>query len=71
MKVEEKFNIEGIAEQMFQEMKGDGEGFDLFDHYWNRTEMNLLSRGYKQSEVKILGGLVMEKVEELFDREEE
>ena len=40
MKVEDKFNIEGIAEQMFQEMKEDGEGFDLFDHYWNRIEMN-------------------------------
>jgi hypothetical protein len=70
MNVEEKFNIEGIAEQMFQEMKDDGEGFDLFDHYWNRTEMNLLSRGYEKSEVKILGGLVMNKVEGLFEKEE-
>ena len=70
MKVEEKFNIEGIAEQMFQEMKDDGEGFDLFDHYWNRIEINLLSRGYKNSEVKILGGLVMEKVQETFEQEE-
>jgi len=70
MKVEDKFNIKGIAKQMFQKMKDDGEGFDLFDHYWNRTEMNLLSRGYKKSEVKILGGLVMEKVEEMFEKEE-
>jgi len=70
MKVEEKFNIEGIAEQMFKEMKEDGEDFDLFDHYWNRIEMNLLSRGYKKSEVKILGGLVMEKVEKMFEQEE-
>jgi hypothetical protein len=70
MKVEDRFNVEGIAEQMFQEMKEDGEGFGLFDHYWNRIEMNLLSRGYKKSEVKILGGLVMEKVEELFERGE-
>ena len=70
MKVEDKFNIEGIAEQMFQELKEDGEGFDLFDHYWSRIEMNLLSRGYKNSEVKILGGLVMGKVEELFEQEE-
>lgn len=70
MKVEEKFNVKGIAEQMFQEMKEDGEGFDLYDHYWNRIEMNLLSRGHKKSEVKILGGLVMEKVEKLFEQEE-
>jgi hypothetical protein len=70
MKVEGKFNIEGISEQMFQEMKDDVEEFDLFDHYWNRIEMNLLSRGYKKSEVKILGGLVMAKVEELFEQEE-
>ena len=70
MKVEEKFNVEGIAEQMFQEMKDDGEQFDMFDHYWNRIHMNLLSRGYKKSEVTILEGLVMEKVEEMFEQEE-
>jgi hypothetical protein len=70
MKVEEKFNIEGIAEQIYQEMKEDGEGFEEIDYYWNRVEMNLHSRGYKESEVKILGGLVMDKVEELFGKEE-
>jgi len=70
MKVEDKFNIEGIAEQMFQEMKDDGEGFDLFDHYWHRTKSNLLSRGYMKSEVTVLEGLVMEKVEKMFEQEE-
>ena len=45
MKVEEKFNIEGIANQVFQEMKGDGNKFDSFDDYWHRIRMSLQSRG--------------------------
>jgi hypothetical protein len=70
MKVEDKFNVEGIAEQLFQEMKDDGEDFSMFDHYWHRIQLNLLSRGYIKSEVTILEGLVMEDVEGRFEQDE-
>ncbi len=70
MKVEEKFNIEGIADDIFGEMKEDGENFGLFDHYWRRIRMNLLSRGFEKSEVTVLEGLVMEKVEGMFHEED-
>ena len=70
MNVEDKFNVEGIADQVFEEMKEDGEGFDLFDHYWRRIGLNLMSRGFEQSEITILEGLVMKKVEKMFDQED-
>ena len=70
MNVEDKFNVEGIADQVFEEMKEDGEGFDLFDHYWRRIGLNLMSRGFEQSEIAILEGLVMKKVEEMVVQEE-
>ena len=47
MKVEDKFNIKGIAEQMFQEMKDDGEAYDLVgisemhDFKWHIALLNI------------------------------
>ena len=70
MNVEEKFNVEGISNQVFEEMKDDGEGFDSFDDYWHRIKLNLRSRGFEQWEVTVLEGLVMKKVEEMFDQAE-
>lgn len=70
MSVEEKFNVEGIANQVFEEMKDDGEGFDSFDDYWHRIKLNLLSRGFEKWEITVLEGLVMKKVEEVFDQAE-
>lgn len=70
MRVEDRFNVEGIANDVFQEMKEDGEGFDLFSHYWHRIKINLLSRGYEESDVAILQGLVMKNVEHLFGQME-
>jgi hypothetical protein len=69
MKVEEKFNIEGIANQVFKEMRDDGNKFDSFDDYWHRIRMSLQSRVVEASEVAILEGLVMKNVEKMFKQE--
>ena len=69
MKVEEKFNIEGIANQVFKEIRGDGNKFDSFDDYWHRIRMSLQSRVVEASEVAILEGLVMKNVEKMFKQE--
>ena len=70
MKVEDQFNIEGFANEVFQEMKGDGNNFDSFDDYWHRIRMSLQSRGFEASEVATLEGPVMKKVKEMFGQEE-
>ena len=67
--VEDKFNIEGIAETIIEEMREHGNDPDVFDDYWHQIGLNLNSRGYERSELKILEGLVQKKVEELFDKE--
>jgi len=63
--VEDKFNVEGIAETIIEEMKEHGNDADTFDDYWHQIGLNLNSRGYDRSEVKILEGLVQKKVEAL------
>jgi hypothetical protein len=66
MEVEDKFRIEAFANEVFQEMRGDGNGFDSFDDYWHRIRMSLQSRSVEALEVDNLGDLVMKKVEEMF-----
>jgi hypothetical protein len=68
MKVEDKFNVEGFANEVFQEMEGDGSEFNSFDDYWHRLRTSLQDRGFEESEVAILEGLVMKKVEEMFEQ---
>jgi hypothetical protein len=70
MEVEGEFNIEAFANEVFKEMKRDGNEFDSFDDYWHRFQMSLQSRGFEASRVAILEGLVMKKVEEMFKQEE-
>jgi hypothetical protein len=66
MEVDAKFKIEAFANEVFQEMKGDGNEFDSFDDYWHRIRMSLQSRGVEALEVETLGRLVMKKVKEMF-----
>ena len=70
MKVGDNFNIDGIANQVFKDMKGDENKFDSFDDYWHRIRMSLQSRGFEASEVATLEGPVMKKVKEMFGQEE-
>ena len=70
MKVEDKFSIERFANEVFQEMMGNGNKFDSFDDYWHRIRMSLQSRTIEASEVAILEGLVKNKVEEMFEQKE-
>lgn len=65
--VSEKFNIDGIASQIFEEMKEHGNEIDSFDDYWNEIRLMLGSRGHRRSELSILEGLVEKKVEDFFD----
>jgi len=65
--VEDKFNVEGIAESIIAEMKEHGNGPDTFDDYWHRIGLDLNSRGFDRAEVKILEGLVQKRVEEILD----
>jgi hypothetical protein len=65
--IEDKYNIEGIAETIIEEMKEHGNDADTFDDYWYRIGLNLKSRGFDQSEVKILEGLVQKRVEIFFN----
>jgi hypothetical protein len=61
--VEDKYNVEGIAETIIEEMKEHGNGADDFDDYWYQIGLSLNSRGFARSEVKTLEGLVQKKVE--------
>jgi len=69
MTVEQKFNTEVIVREVFQEMQGDQNGFESFPDYWHRIQMSLQSRGVGTSEMTTLEGLVMEKVQKLFNQE--
>ena len=59
MTVEQKFNTEVMAREVFNEMQGDQNGFESFSDYWHRIRMSLQSRGGGPSEVTTLESLVM------------
>jgi len=65
--IEDKFNINGIAETIIEEMKEHENDADSFDDYWHQIGLNLNSRGFDRSEIKILEGLVQKRVEELLN----
>ena len=67
--IEGKYNIDGIAQLIIDEMNEDGLDVDTFEDYWPQIMHSLRSRSVDASDISIIKGLVLKKVEQYFDSE--
>ena len=65
--IEDKFNIDGIAQLMIDDMNEDGLSIDTFEDYWPPIMHSLRSRSIEASDISIIKGLVHKKVEQYFN----
>ena len=68
MGIEEKYNIEAMAKNIYDEMKERGNETDAFEDYWFPVMQSFRTKGIKNSEMEQAKEAVLEKLEEMFER---
>jgi len=68
MGIEEKYNIEAMAKNIYDEMTEHGNETDAFEDYWIPVMQMFRMKGIKDSEMLQAKGAVLEKLEEMFER---
>ena len=68
MGIEEKYNIEAMAKNIYDEMREHGNETDAFEDYWFPVMQSFRTKGIKNSEMEQAKEAVLEKLEEMFER---
>ena len=69
MSIEDDFNIESISEDIFNLINKDNNSIGDFDDYWVDERNMFQSKGIPDSQIIQLKGLVLGRLEELFEKE--
>ena len=67
MGIEEKYNIEAMAKDIYDEMKEHGNETDAFEDYWLPVMQMFRMKDIKNSEMEQAKEAVLEKLEEMFE----
>jgi hypothetical protein len=67
MNIEDKYNINGIAQLMIDDMNEYKLDIDTFEDFWPPIMHSLRSRSVESPDISIIKGLVYKKVEQYFE----